>query len=195
MVRLKQSLQKMDHRDIGSSGFWIGHLLMIIATIVGVYLAAQAGLAQAIKFDQYSDMQSNFYLRQSLLDEVNDNVRLLRKYEEQYLSKSVANATLKLNHPELNTFVWETMKFNASTLETPSFYLTSIRRFYSNSMALVNKAEQRQLGSTFAADQLKNELDYIDAEVIPSLKANCDELAENLTEFGINVERSESEAD
>jgi hypothetical protein len=163
---------------------------MIAATIVGVYLAAQAGLAQAIKFDQYRDMQSNYYLRQSLLDEVSDNVRLLREYEKEYLSRSVADITLKLNRPELSTYVWETMKFNPATLETPSFYLTSIRRFYSISTSLVDKAEQRHLSSSFAAEQLREQLDYVDAEVIPNLKASCDELAEELTKFGIDVTES-----
>jgi hypothetical protein len=190
MASMKESLRRMDHRDIGSSGFWVGHMLMIMATIIGVFLAAQAGLAQAIKFDQYKDLQSNYFLRQSLLEEVTDNVKILREYEKEYLSQSVANITLKTNRPDLSTYVWESMKFNSATLETPSFYLTSIRRFYSTSMSLIDKAEQQQLSAVFAAKQLKSELDYIESEVIQSLQVNCNKLAEDLMKYGIDVKDS-----
>ena len=42
---------------------------MVISTIFGVYLAAQSGLEQALKFDSFSKMEDNYYLRTSLFDD------------------------------------------------------------------------------------------------------------------------------
>ena len=43
---------KLDNQELVKTSFWISQVFMIIATIVGVYLAAQEGLSQAIIFDE-----------------------------------------------------------------------------------------------------------------------------------------------
>lgn len=67
--------KKMDHRDLIRSSFWVGQIFMLIATVMGVFLAAQSGLEQALTFDSITRMESNYYLRKSLQDELTDNAQ------------------------------------------------------------------------------------------------------------------------
>ncbi len=58
-----------------------------------VYLAAQSGLEQALKFDSFSKMEDNYYLRTSLYDEVKDNAEHLKKFAN-LLAKSPPKSEL-----------------------------------------------------------------------------------------------------
>ena len=71
--KLAQALRTVDNKELKSTGFWLNQFFMVISTIFGVYLAAQSGLEQALKFDSFSKIEDNYYLRTSLFDEVNDN--------------------------------------------------------------------------------------------------------------------------
>ena len=147
---LKEKLAKADHSDLKTSGFWISQSFMIIATIVGVYLAAQAGLDQAIVFDDITSKQSNYFLRQSLYDEVDANIIMLRKYNEEYFSRAVPKSELKQHTPKLRQFVWESMKFSPATLETPSYFLREIQAFYAELDQLIENGTSRVYGHSYA---------------------------------------------
>lgn len=47
---VKERLRRLDHGELRSSGCWLTHFLLIISTVPGVYLAARAGLRQALVF-------------------------------------------------------------------------------------------------------------------------------------------------
>lgn len=74
---------KLDNTELIKTSFWVSQIFIIIATVVGVYLAAQEGLSQAIKFDALSNMQNNYHLRHALYDEVSDNVEILSHYADR----------------------------------------------------------------------------------------------------------------
>src|SRR5690606_35824840 len=79
---LKERIRNTDHTELKSSGFWIGHFLMILATIIGVYLAAQAGLKQAILSDEITNLKQGHHVRSPLVDEFQDNIQLLIRCKE-----------------------------------------------------------------------------------------------------------------
>ncbi len=185
--RLKDSIKKLDNQDLTRSGFWLAQLFTILATIVGVYLAAQAGLRQAIEFDDLQTRQNNYYLRSALYDEVKDNEARLRQYNENTLSKNLPTTTLKLNNPKIEKYIWETMKFSESTLSTPSFYLTETRRFYSNIEDIITKVESANLGAKFASKQLTTQLDHLKNQVLPKMKQDIELLADYLKQQDIDV--------
>jgi hypothetical protein len=170
----------INHEELTSSGFWVGHILMIIATVAGVYLAAQQGLSQAILYNQFDSIQNNYHLRRSLYDEVSENVRLLSDFDEKFLSKNVSGVTLKLNQPTIENYIWETMKFSPQTLETPSYFLTSVRRFYQNSSSILDRVQTGKLGASNASRLLRVELQKMQQKVLPKLNEDIQKLAQQL---------------
>ncbi|MFC3681102.1 hypothetical protein [Bacterioplanoides pacificum] len=184
----EQHHNRLDHSELTNSGFWVGHILMIIATIAGVYLAAQTGLRQAIVFEEVTSTENNFYLRQSLYQEVRDNVEILREYDANILRRRLTVNQVRDNSPRISHYIWETMKYSQATLETPSYLLGSVRRFYARVDDIVAKCEAFVIGPTYGSKLLNAELDKIEQELLPKLKANVDELAVTLAGYGVEVE-------
>ncbi|KZZ43183.1 hypothetical protein A3759_20710 [Thalassolituus sp. HI0120] len=187
MAQAIRPKKKMNHQDLSSSGFWIGHVLMIIATIAGVYLAAQAGLHQAILFDDVVSRQHNYFLRQSLYEELQDNVAILAEYDKEYLGRGIPEHVLKANSPKISRYVWETMKYSQTTLETPSYFLGETRRFYAQVDDIITKRESFTYGPSFASKLMKQQLANMSNHVLPKLKANTDYLEEYLKAYDVNV--------
>ncbi|GAA3917202.1 hypothetical protein [Litoribacillus peritrichatus] len=183
-----KKVKNADHSELTSSAFWIGHSLMVLATIFGVYLAAQAGLKQAIIFDDVSTKQSNYFLRHSLYEELSDNVAILRTYNETALSKGMSKTMLKMKNPNLNTYVWETMKYSPATLETPSYFLSETRRFYTQVNDIIRKGEEKQYGPSHASKLMTETLDRMEKVVLPKLAKNSEYLVRQLKEFDVDVD-------
>ena len=187
MAQALKPKKKMNHQDLSSSGFWIGHILMIIATIAGVYLAAQAGLQQAILFDDVVSRQHNYFLRQSLYEELQDNVAILTEYDKEYLGRGISVNQLKANSPKISRYVWETMKYSQTTLETPSYFLGETRRFYAQVDDIIAKRESFTYGPSFASKLMKQQLENMSKNVLPKLKANTEYLEQYLKDYDVNV--------
>lgn len=178
---------KLDNQELVKTSFWVSQIFMIVATIVGVYLAAQEGLSQAIKFDDLNNKQNNYYLRHALYDEVKDNIDTINAYTET-LTKGGGNPyDLKNIHPTISTFVWENMRYSRNTLETPTEILSETRRFYMMSDDIVAKIEARFYGPRFGAKKLKELTTEVTEKTLPKLKKNFEELATHLEDNGIKV--------
>ncbi|CCO46418.1 conserved hypothetical protein [Vibrio nigripulchritudo SOn1] len=183
-MKLKEQL---DNKELKSSGFWLNQVFMIVSTIVGVYLAAQSGLQQALTFDTYSKMEDNYYLRMSLHDELSDNTRDLQAYIKDYLMRNAPAQELKDNRPDMSKYIWETMKYNPTTLETPNEILTSARRFYSQTDDLLNRALARRLGANYAGQQLQIIVDDMQQNTLPYIAASADQLKIELSKNGVEI--------
>lgn len=185
--RAGEKLKDMDHNDLGKSGFWIAQMFVVAATIVGVYLAAHAGLKQAIIFDSLTSQESSYYLRKSLHDELADNLAALRLYNDETLSRSPPQPELENNRPVLSRFVWDTMRYSPNTFEIPSPFLTGARRFHLKADDIVRKAEGRVYSSHYASQQLSALLENVENNLLPELQANYEALAAELATHGIDV--------
>ncbi len=124
-------------------------------------------------------------------DELAENVHLLRQYHDDYLSKNISNRELKRNNPHIDRYVWETMRFSPFTLETPSYFLSEVRRFYRHVDDIIEKTEQQTYSASYASQLLLVQLDRMEHTVLVKLADNAQQLAEELADFGISTTRIE----
>ena len=184
--KLVQALKTVDNKELKSTGFWLNQVFLVLSTIFGVYLAAQSGLQQALKFDTFSKMEDNFYLRTSLFDEVKDNARNIRAYAER-LAKSPSSSEMQYHKPTLEKYIWQTMQYSPTTLETPSIFLTQVRRFYSRANFVIEAALKRQMSARQASIELIKIADMIELQTLPKLQQSALKLQQQLKQNDIII--------
>ena len=184
--KITTAFKTVDNKELKSTGFWLNQLFLVFSTIFGVYLAAQSGLEQALKFDSFSKMEDNYYLRTSLYDEVKDNAEHLKKFAI-LLAKSPPKSELEYNKPTIEKYIWQTMQYSPTTLETPSEFLTEIRRFYSKSQFIIDAAISRKMSAKHASKQLNEAVDIINNKTLPNLKSSALKLQSELSKNGIQI--------
>ncbi|WP_462178908.1 hypothetical protein [Pseudoalteromonas gelatinilytica] len=184
--KITTAFKTVDNKELKSTGFWLNQLFLVFSTIFGVYLAAQSGLEQALKFDSFSKMEDNYYLRTSLYDEVKDNAEHLKKFAN-LLAKSPPKSELEYNKPTIEKYIWQTMQYSPTTLETPSEFLTEIRRFYSKSQFIIDAAISRKMSAKHASEQLNEAVDIINNKTLPNLKSSALKLQSELSKNGIQI--------
>jgi len=150
--------------------FWVGQLAVIFSTILGVYLAASAGLKTAVEFHSVISDEKNFYTLSALKEEVSSNNQLVLDFAEQSFvfddeGKITAHRSGTL--PTLNWFVWKTMTNATETLELPVDILKDTNRYYIDLLEEIDNFE-RQAGrdKLFAARRLYKLANTIEATLI-----------------------------
>ncbi len=176
---------RFDNQELVKTSFWVSQIFMIIATVAGVYLAAQEGLSQAIKFDSLTNMQNNYHLQHSLYEELKDNVAVMTAYTELIEKEKPYN--IKEYHPVMADFIWGNMKYSAYTLETPSDILSGARRFYMGSADIVGKIERKFYGPSFGSKQLRSLIEEVETHTLPKLEQSYKKMADELKRAGIDV--------
>jgi hypothetical protein len=172
--------------EISNLSFWISQISMIIATVLGVYLAAQQGLQQAVVFEQIQSDKSNYYLRQSLQHELSDNLVLIEKYTEQI--KNISVHAVKRYDLVLDTFVWESMKFSPATLETPSALLSESRKFYREVNDIHGKIQTSFYSTHYGTKLLLEQVEHMKTVVLPMFEADTNQLKQALAQQDVEVD-------
>lgn len=126
--------------------FWAGQLAVVLSTILGVYLAASAGLKTAIDFHSIISDEKNFYTLSALKEEVRSNNQLVLAFSEKNFvfndeGKITAHRSGRL--PTLNWFVWTTMTNATETLELPVDILKDTNRYYIDLTREINAYEKQ----------------------------------------------------
>ena len=176
----------LDLRNKENAKFWISHLIVLIGTVLGVYLAASAGLQTAVQFELIKSDRDSYYMRSALLDELGDNMDKVQQWGREYQS---GNARKFIGRPDdfiLDTYVWKTMQDSPGTFEIPSKILTQVRRYYTNTEINLRK----MTGKEPAADQVNTMLEKTKtmiAEVIPLLKKDLQQLVDKLEKAGVKL--------
>ena len=67
-------------RESGNKQFWLSHAVILLSTVLGVYLAAQAGYRTALDFEVTRAQRDSYFMRVALLDELNDNIEFAEKF-------------------------------------------------------------------------------------------------------------------
>lgn len=124
------SKQVLDVSKNKTVEFWVSHTIILAATIIGVYLAASAGLKVAIQFELIKSDRNSYYMRSALLDELKDNTETIKQWGTAYRGGNAGKFIGKPQNFKLDTYVWTSMKDNPSTFEIPSKILTKVRRYY-----------------------------------------------------------------
>ncbi|MCD8139647.1 MAG: hypothetical protein LUE17_07700 [Planctomycetaceae bacterium] len=164
--------------EVRSAAFWISQIVIIIATVGGVYLAASQGLRQAMQFDTIKSLQNNYYLRKSLQNELSDNVGYMRDYIGK-VGQRVVNPSLNLE-----TFVWNSMTYSPTALETPSDLLREAQKFYHSAADIMANPHWNDANRAKALGELA---DHIEKEVLPRFEASGAELQSRLKQMGVEV--------
>lgn len=170
-----------------SKAFWVSHILVVLATILGVYLAAISGFEQAVKFEEVVSNKNGYYLEHSMLDELKDNVEFVEEVGQNYLSGTVYFN--KQSEMHLNDFVWSAMKFSPETFSIPSEILTSVRRYYHSVNIVFHDITHKRANalSKKSVKQLLEESTKLKKEIFPKINAHLKELKDTLQQQGITL--------
>ncbi len=115
--------------EIKSLGYWVGHFFTIVATVVGVYLAATAGFNAALKLELLQSDRDTYYLTESIYKEMRFNINSM----DHYLDNIKDKRNVFREHIagiRLNRFVLDAAKYSSSTFEIEPQLLTEISAYY-----------------------------------------------------------------
>lgn len=168
--------------------FWIGNLVVVLSTVLGVYLAANAALETAIQYESIKADRDNYYLRTSLLNEVKGNVVALEKIVEN-LNNGYRYRKSDSAAPHPQFFVWEALKASPTALTTPPQILSGLNLFYSNTRNILDKVSaKKDFSMSSSAREVEKQLELLRAGALPALEKNLEGLYAELVEHEIPLE-------
>lgn len=131
-------------RPEGNLEFWVSNFVIIVSTVLGVYLAAQAGYKTALEFEVSRTQRESYFMRSALLEEFKDNLNLAEKNADYIMNKDGWRFKADSEAFKLQAYVWETMKQQSITFQLPSDILTGVRRYYDDFSAYAADMRQGQ---------------------------------------------------
>ncbi len=191
-------------RESGNAEFWLSNLFIMASTIIGVYLAAQAGFKTALEFEVARSERDGYYMRRALLDEVKDNLAsvdewsgafekaLRNRISDQYFLPSDSwtaywsdkngwsNAGIIPDELKMQTFVWETMKQQAITFQLAPELLSGVRRFYDSMDGNMKEVRGREWKAGPAAKAILEDTKRMREETVPAFEKDIAGLRESL---------------
>lgn len=170
--------------EIKKASYWLSQTFVIIATIIGVFLAANQGYKLAVQFENNLAVKESYYLQKSLQYELEDNVVVVLNYIEAIKGGDMQAKGEPLN---LNTLVLENMKFSQITLSTPPEILRDTQRFYRTINAWYAKTSSSKVAASFGIKQLQSELDRVETGLIDQLKTNTEILKQQVEKSGMSL--------
>ena len=174
-----------DRDETKKLSFWVSQLFILLATVMGVYLASSQGFRQALAYGDIQSAKSNYYLRKSLQSEIADNIPLVREY-----MKSLETGGLPARQApfQLDTFVWENLKVSPATLETPPELLRESRMFYRGVADLQQKIAGNTYGVKVGSQKLKELVEHMENDVLPMFTKDLDGIRADLKKRGVEVQ-------
>jgi hypothetical protein len=198
-------------RESGNAEFWIANLIVMASTVLGVYLAAQAGFQTALQFEVARNERDGFYLRRALLDEVKDNLEsvdewgqtfekaLRNRISDSYFLPSDtwvaywsdkngwSNAGLVPDELKMKTFVWETMKQQSITFQLPPKLISGVRRYYDSMDGNMKEVTGKQWKAGPAAKAILDDTQRMRDEIVPAFEKDIAELKVSLEAQGVPI--------
>ncbi|AWI08834.1 hypothetical protein M2447_001529 [Ereboglobus sp. PH5-10] len=176
---------KPETSEVRKASFWVSQICVIIATVLGVYLAATQGLKQAIAFDDIRSDKNNAYLRMSLRTEMAGNIEVVKDYVAKVRKDgSLASRKRAL---ALQTFVWDNMKFSSNTLETPSEFLMANADFLRTITYLHGEIAGSGISTDNGLKRMEAAIKKLEETVLPKLDTNVEELRTSLKKRDIDI--------
>lgn len=178
---LRRKIEKLDNRDLINTGFWVAQIFLMASTVLGVYLAAQVGLKQAVLFDEIDTTENRYKLLASVKSELNANLEKLDKY-----ANKVANTGQNLPPPRLQKVVWKTLPRSPTTLKSKPGLLTRAESFYFKTDGITESIEDRSKlpDAPKAAQQLKKHIAETRNNLIQDIEAQIQSLNADLEALG-----------
>ncbi len=198
-------------RESGNVEFWISNLFIMASTIIGVYLAAQAGFTTAMQFEIARSDRDGYYMRRVLLDEVKDNLASADEWSnsmEKALRNRISadyflptdtwveywsdkngwsNSNIKPDEVKMKTFVWETMKQQTATFQLAPELLSAVRRYYDNMDGNMKDVLGHGPKAGLAAKAIVEDTKRMREETLPAFTKDIAELHQRLTAMGVPI--------
>lgn len=165
--------------EIKKASFWLSQLFILLATVVGVFLAANQGYKQAVQFENMTTYKENYYLQKSLEFELTDNIAILKSYMTKIQDPNYFGAR---NEP-LNFYnlIWENMKFSSATLGTPPEFLRETQRFYREVNRIHDEVAKGNIAVPNAIKLLNIEVENVEKNLIPGLQKSSESIKKELS--------------
>ena len=161
------------------SRFWIGQIMVIASTILGVYLAANAGFERAVEFDAIVNQRSSYHLLTALEAELSDNIAI---NDNLCADLRQANIDIKymLRRAPMGKFVWHAMLESDQTFLIPHEIITGVRRYYNKVDVLRGELGERKIRVVYFIARIKQEHESLAKVVLPVLTKEKDALEQVL---------------
>lgn len=176
----------LDVSDIRSLGFWISNALMIVATILGVYLAASEGFKQALQFRQVEESEHTY----DLLTALRAELELNRSRAGNAVADGLQNLPQGWEEPPRNQrYIWNTMQNVPETFRVPPEALNGIAHYYSELDVYLEQAfdERKHPSDQRGAFMKLQEANAVfDETVMSVVDSKMRALREELLSYGID---------
>ena len=187
--QLYESLKKLD------SAFWIGHSVVLLSTVLGVYLAARAGLDTALEFENIRHDRDNYYLRLSLKEETEHNILDLEKMIDRARRLNVYPQENAQGRRLRYYFIYDSLLQNATVLNTPSQLILGVQRFYNKAEHILDEGKAREITHAQAAYQLEQLIEEYKTNTLTLFEKNLATLKNRLIEANVPLVNSENHKD
>lgn len=174
----------IDNSEVKKPSFWISQVFILIATVLGVYLAATQGFKQAVQFDHIMGQKNIYYLQISLKHELDTNISAT----EQFLEKTQNSKDQWATYPlELSSFIWNNMQNSATALELNPIILANTEKFMTHAPKEYKKATSGDQAQRQAAiKRLELLIQSSKNTLMPELDKNIQQLEVSLQKVGID---------
>ncbi len=166
--------------------FVVSQILMVAATIIGVYLAANEGFRKAVEFQLLDADRTAYRHMAALRDEMAFNAETISVFAAQY-RESGANIHDQFL-PAVRTFVWDSSSEHPSLFEMPPEVLGGATAIYdelSDQMARGGRGPDRriELLKTF-----EEEAERIKTVMLPAFDKRLRSLEDRMQSNGMTLE-------
>ena len=168
--------------------FWVGHAIVLISTVAGVYLAASAGLDTALEFENIRYDRDNLYLRTSLRDESLHNVQDIEKIIDRARRLNVFPKEDTQGRRLRYYFIYDSLLQNPNVLNTPSKMIIGIQHFYNEVEHTLDEGVKRNLSYGETARRLETIVTEYKSTILPVFNQDIDLLQQSLQHTGIRIE-------
>lgn len=181
-------LAKVRHLAAPGDGgrFWIGQAMVIVSTILGVYLAANAGFERAVEFDAMTNKRSTYHLLTALEAELKDNIQINNKLATD-LNQGNINRSHYIRRSQMGKFVWQAMKESDNTFLIKADVITGIRRYYQAVEVLRTEYDQSKIPATYFRNRIEEEHKKLDKNVLPVIAEEITLFFEELKNSNISL--------
>jgi hypothetical protein len=173
-------------RESGNAEFWVSHIIILLSTVLGVYLAALAGLKTAVEFEIARTDRESYFMRRALLDEVEQNFDWADKVSDAIIKD------WRTGFPgqKVETFIWETMQEQSTTFQLSPKVLRAVKKYYDTCNDYTKELSPGGgiAGSSVTARLWKKETQKARNIIVPVLKKELSKLHANLEKRGITTE-------
>jgi len=179
-------MSDQSNNDLLKPAYWVGHCIVILATIIGVYLAASVGFKKAVDLEVLRADRGTYYVANSLLTEVEANLSNYEKYIEHVNTKPMVFHE-HIQGIKLNDFAFEAAKFSDSTFELDPEVLDQISEFYITVGNALENYHSEQIGPSGLMKVVKRETKEMRNGSLDVLRDHVETMRKDLNKRGLNL--------